>query len=157
MALDNSKIIIFELNGERYAADIKEVERILGYEEPTVLPEAPHFVKGVINHEEKILPIISLSNKFNIGEGTNYESKKIIVVKRKEKKFGNIWNSTKTVSKAFTIPAPASKGINGENAPEITNTSERRYISGLIKLKNNIVILLDLEKILSIEDEDCIF
>ena len=44
-----------------------------------------------------------------------------------------------------------------ENAPEITNTSERRYISGLIKLKNNIVILLDLEKILSIEDEDSIF
>ncbi|MDK2828582.1 chemotaxis protein CheW [Clostridium butyricum] len=149
MALDNSKIIIFELNGERYAADIKEVERILGYEEPTVLPEAPHFVKGVINHEEKILPIISLSKKFNIGEGTNYESKKIIVVKRKEKKFGII------VDNVYEV-----RDIDGgciENAPEITNTSERRYISGLIKLKNNIVILLDLEKILSIEDEDSIF
>ena len=149
MALDNSKIIIFELNGERYAADIKEVERILGYEEPTVLPEAPHFVKGVINHEEKILPIISLSRKFNIGEGTNYESKKIIVVKRKEKKFGII------VDNVYEV-----RDIDGgcvENAPEITNTSERRYISGLIKLKNNIVILLDLEKILSIEDEDSIF
>ncbi|MGO5135224.1 chemotaxis protein CheW [Clostridium butyricum] len=149
MALDNSKIIIFELNGERYAADIKEVERILGYEEPTVLPEAPHFVKGVINHEEKILPIISLSKKFNIGEGTNYESKKIIVVKRKEKKFGII------VDNVYEV-----RDIDGgcvENAPEITNTSERIYISGLIKLKNNIVILLDLEKILSIEDEDSIF
>lgn len=149
MALDNSKIIIFELNGERYAADIKEVERILGYEEPTVLPEAPHFVKGVINHEEKILPIISLSKKFNIGEGTNYESKKIIVVKRKEKKFGII------VDNVYEV-----RDIDGgcvENVPEITNTSERRYISGLIKLKNNIVILLDLEKILSIEDEDSIF
>ena len=149
MALENSKIIIFGLNGERYAADIQEVERILGYEEPTVLPEAPHFVKGVINHEEKILPIISLSKKFNIGEGTNYESKKIIVVKRKEKKFGII------VDNVYEV-----RDIDGgcvENAPEITNTSERRYISGLIKLKNNIVILLDLEKILSIEDEDSIF
>lgn len=149
MALDNSKIIIFELNGERYAADIKEVERILGYEEPTVLPEAPHFVKGVINHEEKILPIISLSKKFNIGEGTNYESKKIIVVKRKEKKFGIIVDNVYEVR-------DIDEGCV-ENAPEITNTSERRYISGLIKLKNNIVILLDLEKILSIEDEDSIF
>lgn len=88
MALDNSKIIIFELNGERYAADIKEVERILGYEEPTVLPEAPHFVKGVINHEEKILPIISLSKKFNIDEGTNYESKKNNSSQKKRKE---IW------------------------------------------------------------------
>ena len=149
MALDNSKIIIFELNGERYAADIKEVERILGYEEPTVLPEAPHFVKGVINHEEKILPIISLSNKFNIGEGTNYESKKIIVVKRKEKKFGII------VDNVYEV-----RDIDGgcvENAPEITNTSERRYISGLIKLNINIVILLVLEMFLSLEDEDSIF
>ena len=44
-----------------------------------------------------------------------------------------------------------------ESAPEITNTAERKYISGLIKLENNIIILLDLEKILSIEDEDKIF
>lgn len=149
MALENSKIIIFELNGERYAADIKEVERILGYEEPTVLPEAPLFVKGVINYEEKILPIISLSKKFNIGEGTDYETRKIIVVKREEKKFGII------VDNVYEV-----RDIDGriiENAPEITNTSERKYISGLIKLDNNIIILLDLNKILSTNDEENIF
>lgn len=149
MALENSKIIIFGLNGERYAADIQEVERILGYEEPTVLPEAPSFVKGVINHEEKILPIISLSKKFNIGEGTDHETRKIIVVKRKEKKFGII------VDNVYEV-----RDIDGaivESAPEITNTAERKYISGLIKLNNNIVILLDLEKILSTKDEENIF
>ena len=149
MALENGKIIIFGLNGEHYAADIREVERILGYEEPTVLPEAPSFVKGVINHEDKILPIISLSKKFNIGEGTDYEAKKIIVVKRKEKKFGII------VDNVYEV-----RDMDGdvvENAPEITNTTERKYISGLIKLENKIVILLDLEKILSTEDEDNIF
>lgn len=149
MALENSKIIIFELNGERYAADIKEVERILGYEEPTVLPEAPLFVKGVINYEEKILPIISLSKKFNIGEGTDYETRKIIVVKRKEKKFGII------VDNVYEVRDIDGKII--ENAPEITNTSERKYISGLIKLDNNIIILLDLNKILSTNDEENIF
>lgn len=149
MALENSKIIIFELNGERYAADIKEVERILGYEEPTVLPEAPLFVKGVINYEEKILPIISLSKKFNIGEGTDYETRKIIVVKREEKKFGII------VDNVYEVRNIDGKII--ENAPEITNTSERKYISGLIKLDNNIIILLDLNKILSTNDEENIF
>ena len=149
MALENSKIIIFELNGERYAADIKEVERILGYEEPTVLPEAPLFVKGVINYEEKILPIISLSKKFNIGEGTDYETRKIIVVKREEKKFGII------VDNVYEVRDIGGKII--ENAPEITNTSERKYISGLIKLDNNIIILLDLNKILSTNDEENIF
>ena len=149
MALDNSKIIIFELNGEHYSADIKEVERILGYEEPTVLPDAPDFVKGVINYEEKILPVISLSKKFNIGEGTNYEMKKIIVVKKQEKKFGII------VDNVYEV-----RDIDGEEideTPEITANSNRNYIKGLIKLDGNIVILLDLEKILSIEDEDNIF
>lgn len=149
MALENSKIIIFGLNGEYYAADIQEVERILGYEEPTVLPEAPSFVKGVINHEDKILPIISLSKKFNIGERTDNESKKIIVVKRKEKKFGIIVDNVYEVRDIYDNII--------ENAPEITNTAERKYISGLIKLENKIVILLNLEKILSTEDEENIF
>ena len=149
MALDSSKIIIFELNGARYASDIKEVERILGYEEPTVLPEAPDFVKGVINHEEKILPIISLSKKFNIGESTDCQSRKIIVVKRKEKKFGVI------VDNVYEVRDIDEGAI--DSVPKITVTAERTYIRGLIKLGNNIVILLDLEKILSTDDEENIF
>ncbi|MDO5518374.1 MAG: chemotaxis protein CheW, partial [Clostridium sp.] len=88
MADNENKILIFGLNGEKYATNIKEVERILGYVEPTVLPETPDFVEGVINHEDSILPIISLSKKFKLGEEEISESTKIIVVKRKEKKFG---------------------------------------------------------------------
>lgn len=150
MSLDNiRKIIIFGLNGERYAADIKEVERILGYEEPTALPEAPAFVKGVINHEEKILPIISLLNKFKIGKEDYTGERKIIVVKRQEKKFGII------VDSVYEVTDIDNSII--EETPEITNTTERKYISGLIRLENNIIILLDLEKILSVEDEENIF
>ncbi|MGN0143516.1 MAG: chemotaxis protein CheW [Clostridium sp.] len=149
MGLDNNKIIIFELCGEHYAADITEVERILGYEQPTALPEAPDFVEGVINYEEKILPIINLAKKFKIGENNDYEAKKIIVVKKQEKKFGII------VDNVYEVTDIDETTI--ESAPDITATSERKYIRGLIKLEGNIVILLDLEKILSIEDEDNIF
>lgn len=149
MGLDNNKVIIFELNGEHYAADITEVERILGYEQPTVLPEAPDFVEGVINYEDKILPIINLAKKFKIGENDNYDTKKIIVVKKQEKKFGIIVDNVSEVTDVD------EKVI--ESAPEITASKERKYIRGLIKLEGNIVILLDLEKILSVEDEDSIF
>ena len=90
MASNENKMLIFGLNGERYATDIKEVERILGYQEPTVLPDSPTFVKGVVNYEQSILPIISLSKKFNLGEDKESESRKIIVVKRNENKFGII-------------------------------------------------------------------
>ena len=149
MASNENKMLIFGLNGERYATDIKEVERILGYQEPTVLPDSPDFVKGVINYEESILPIISLSKKFNLGEDKEIESRKIIVVKRNENKFGII------VENVYEV-----RDVNSdlmEVAPPITATIEKRYIAALIKLENNIVILLDLEKILSVEDEENIF
>lgn len=149
MARDGIKILIFGLNGERYATDIKEVERILGYQEPTVLPDAPTFVKGVINYEQSILPIISLSRKFNFEEDKESENRKIIVVKRDENKFGII------VENVYEV-----KDINSdlmEVAPPITATVDKKYIAGLIKLEDNIVILLDLEEILSSEEEDNIF
>ena len=149
MANSEMKILIFGLNGEHYATNIKEVERILGYQEPTVLPDAPDFVKGVINYEQSILPIISLSKKFNFGQDKESENRKIIVVKRKENKFGII------VENVYEV-----KDVNSdlmEVAPPITATIDKKYIAGLIKLEDNIVILLDLEKILSSEDEDNIF
>jgi len=149
MANSEIKILIFGLNGEHYATNIKEVERILGYQEPTVLPDAPTFVKGVINYEQSILPIISLSRKFNFGQDKESENRKIIVVKRKENKFGII------VENVYEV-----KDVNSdlvEEAPQITTTIDKKYIAGLIKLEDNIVILLDLEKILSSEDEDNIF
>lgn len=149
MSNSEMKILIFELNGEHYATNIKEVERILGYQEPTVLPDAPIFVKGVINYEQSILPIISLSRKFNFGQDKESENRKIIVVKRKENKFGII------VENVYEVKDVNSDLI--EMAPAITTTIDKKYIAGLIKLEGNIVILLDLEKILSSEDEDNIF
>jgi purine-binding chemotaxis protein CheW len=149
MANNEIKMLIFGLNGEYYATDIKEVERILGYQEPTVIPDAPIFVKGVINHEQSILPIISLSTKFNFGQDKESENRKIIVVKRKENKFGII------VENVYEVRDVNSDLMEG--APPITTTIDKKYIAGLIKLENNIVILLDLEKILSSEDEDNIF
>lgn len=149
MGNNEIKILIFELNGEHYATDIKEVERILGYQEPTVLPDAPSFVEGVINYEESILPIISLSKKFNFGEDKENENRKIIVVKREENKFGII------VENVYEVRDVDSDLM--EAAPPITATIDKAYIRGLIRLEDYIVILLDLEKILSSEDEGNIF
>ncbi len=143
------KVLIFSLDNEMYATNIMEVERILGYEKPTVLPETPDFVQGVINYEENVLPVISLGKKFKLGEEKISENSKIIVVKRKENKFGII------VENVYEVRNIYSNSI--EETPEITRNSDRCYISGLIKLKENIVIMLDLEKILSMEDESSIF
>ncbi|MGL4773747.1 MAG: chemotaxis protein CheW [Clostridium sp.] len=148
MMNEEIKLLIFNLNGERYATDISHVERILGYEEPTELPDAPAFVKGVINHEGKILPIISLYNKFGFGLETFDENKKVVVITRDDKGYGII------VDNVYEVRSVKQKDF--EKAPTIATKISARYMNGLIKLEDKIIILLDLAKILSEDEEEFI-
>lgn len=147
------KILIFNLNGESFATEIKDVERILGYISPTEIPDVPNFVEGVINHESRILPIINLSKKFKFGTtkcDIELENKKIVVVKREEKKFGVIVD---TVQEVCDVSSTVF-----EEAPEITTTEiSKKYIKGLLKLNGRIVILLNIGDILTEEEENLIF
>lgn len=142
------KILVFKLGNESYATDIMEVERILGYEEPTMLPDSPDFLFGVIDYETNVLPIISLSKKFKINEG-NIKDRKIIVLKRENGKFGIAVDS---VSEVQSISEEDIK-----NPESLSMLISQKYISGLVKRNNNIIILINLDKILTVEEEDIIF
>ena len=143
------KILIFSLNGEYYATDIMKVERILPYEEPTMLPDVPYFVEGVINYEEKILPILNLNKKFKFSIEKNNEHSKIIVVKQSENKFGILVNDV------YEVRDVENNII--EKAGNLSTNISQECIDGLIKLEDRIVILLNLEKILSKQDREEIF
>lgn len=143
MVNKDKKILIFSINDEFYATDIMEVERILGFEEPTRIPDSPEFIKGVINYEGKILPILCLSKKFNIPktETKNKSERKIIVVKDEVNKIGILVDIVSEV-----------KDINMDNmeeAPEVVSGISKRYIKGLIKEKDKIIIFLNLTTILT--------
>ena len=149
MDQNEMKLLIFDLNGERYATDILDVERILGYTQTTEMPDAPSFVEGVINYEDSILPIISLDKKFKFNSTCNKEQTKIIVVKREEKKYGVVVDNVYEVKDV--------KSGSFETAPPITTKVSQKYIKGLVKLDKNIVILLNMGNILSEEEENMIF
>ncbi|SUY47516.1 chemotaxis signal transduction protein [Clostridium putrefaciens] len=139
------KVLVFSLNGESYATDIMEVERILGYEKPTVLPDAPDFIDGVINYEDHILPVISIVKKFKIQEAVKDADTKIIVVKQDNQKIGMIVD---LVSEVKDIRLE-----DIENPPSIVTSISRRYIKGLIRLDGNIMILLNLANILTEQEK----
>jgi purine-binding chemotaxis protein CheW len=148
--MDNSqiKVVIFSINGENYAADIMEVERILGYEEPTKLPDAPEFVEGVINHEGSILPVISLAKKFSLPFSGIKEDSKIIVAKQASNKIGII------VDLVSEVRDVNSKTI--ETPPDIAAGISKRYIKGLIKIDKKIIIFLNLGTVLTEEEKKLI-
>ena len=141
------KILVFKLGNEFYATDIMDVERILGYESPTVLPDSPRFLDGVINYENSVLPIINLMKKFNL-EFKESQEKKIIVVRRDSGKFGIL---VEGVSEVLTISDNDIK-----NPSSISTLISKKYMNGFVKQKENIIIMLELEKILTMEEEEFI-
>lgn len=145
MGSEELKVLIFNINGEFYATDIMEVERILGYEEPTELPDSPSFVEGVINYEGNILPVISLCKRFNILQNETKNDTKIIVAKQGKTKIGIIVD---VVSEVRDISMESI-----ENAPEIVASISKRYIKGLIKMEKKIIIFLNLARILTEEEK----
>ena len=142
------KILVFKLRNEFYATDIMDVERILGYEEPTALPDSPSFLDGVINYDNSVLPILNLVDKFKLKKEDSLD-KKIIVVRRENGKFGILVDS---VSEVLSILDEEIK-----NPSSLSTLISQKYIKGLIKKKDNIIIMLDLEKVLTVEEEEIIF
>lgn len=142
------KVLVFSINDQYYATDIMEVERILGYEVPTPLPDSPEFIEGVINYEGTILPIMSLARKFCIPQGEVKEETKIIVAKQEKNKIGIIVD---VVSEVCDI-----KMEDIEEAPEIVAGVSKRYIKGLIKRNSKIITFLNLGTILTNEEKELI-
>jgi len=148
--MDNKeiKVLIFSINGEYYATDIMEVERILGYEETTKLPDSPRFIEGIINHEGNILTVMSLAKRFNLCESDKKDEAKIIVTKQAENKIGIIVDVVSEV-----------RDVNEKNIelpPDIVAGIAQRYIKGLIKIDGKIIIFLNLGLILTEEEKKLI-
>ncbi len=139
------KILIFSINSEYYATNIMEVERILEYEKSTKIPDSPEFVEGVINYEDKILPVITLSKRFNLPLTEMQEESKIIVAKQNHSKIGIIVD--------FVSEVKDVKIDNIEDSPEIVGGISKRYIKGLIKIDGRIIIYLNLSAILTEEEK----
>lgn len=142
-------MLIFTIGDQYYSADIMEVERILIYEEPTILPDSPNFLRGVINYEGNILPVISLSDRFNKITNIDQDQLKIIVARENDKKIGIIVDS---VSEVKPI-----KEEQIEEAPDIASEVSKRYIKGLIKENERIIVFLTLSNILSEEEKQLVY
>lgn len=147
MSNEEMKILIFLINDEYFGIDIMEIERILPFNTLTDIPDSPNFVEGVINYEGNILPIINLKKKFSMKNlvVNNEDETKIIVSKQSESKYGVMVD---LVSEVKDISVDII-----EDTPEIVKGISERYIKGLIKLEDKIVILLNLYTILTDEEK----
>ena len=139
-----NKFIVFRLGQEEYALSVQNVgsiERILPI---TRVPSTPSFVKGVINLRGVVTPVIDLKRRFH-NEGTEFTNQtRIIIINFEDITVGIIVDSANDV-----VDIDESQI---EPPPEVVGMVEVDYITGVVKLDNRLLILLDLEKILSKEE-----
>lgn len=133
--------VVFKLNDEEYGVDIKNVREITEYKKTTKIPNSPNFVDGVINVRGDTIPIIDLKKRFNLIENEmKCEVKRIIIVNVEDRHVGFIVDDASQVMRIY------EKDI--DNPPEVLLDINERYISGIGKVNEKIIVLLDLKEVL---------
>ena len=143
-----NKFLQFELDGEFYGVDILKVREINGMMDITAVPQTPIFMKGLINLRGKVVPVIDLRLKFGIQESVYDERTSIIVIEFKsihgQVQMGIVVD---TVSEVINIPVE-----NIEPAPNFGVRLKSEYIKGMAKTKDRVIIILDIDLILTDEE-----
>jgi purine-binding chemotaxis protein CheW len=140
-----NQIVIFELGTEHFGVEIGRVESIIKMQTITQLPHVPDFIEGVTNLRGKVLPVIDLRKRFGLAVRAADKNSRIIVVNLDQTEVGMIVDQ---VSEVLTVPEGAV-----ESAPAITSSVDSAFITGIAKLDQRLVILLDLHRILTSQEK----
>jgi purine-binding chemotaxis protein CheW len=139
-----SEFLTFTLGNEEYGIDILKVQEIRGYDAVTHIANAPEFIKGVINLRGVIVPIVDMRIKFRVGAATYNEFTVVIIMNVLDKVVGMVVDG---VSDVVALTQEQVKP-----APEMGAALDTHYIIGLGTLNEQMLILVDIEKLMSSEE-----
>lgn len=137
--------VVFKLDKEEYGLDIMSVNGIEKYQEVVKIPNSPEYVDGIINLRGEVLPVFSLRKKFHLQEKEKDDKTKIIVAYTNNMKIGFV------VDMVVEILNIEEEDI--EATPKILTGIDRRYIKSVAKVDERMIILLDIELIVTDEEK----
>ncbi|MCV9880404.1 chemotaxis protein CheW [Brenneria izbisi] len=138
------EFLIFTLGDEEYGVDILKVQEIRGYDQVTRIANTPGFIKGVTNLRGVIVPIVDLRIKFAQQEVDYDDNTVVIVLNLGQRVVGIVVDG---VSDVLSLTADQIRP-----APEFAVTLSTEYLTGLGSLGERMLILVDIEKLLSSEE-----
>ncbi|GAA0786199.1 MULTISPECIES: chemotaxis protein CheW [Pseudomonadati] len=143
----NQQYLTFIMGPEEYGVEILSVQEIRGWQKTTAIPNAPEYVKGVINLRGNVVPIIDLRQRFGLNELSYGPTTVVIVVKVKlEKNSKIIGIVVDAVSDVIIVDDK-----NLRPTPDFGLDTDVRFIKGLTSLSDKMVIILDVHKLLGNE------
>jgi len=146
VAANREQYVSFMLGEEEYAADIKRVQEIKGWDTVTRVPYTPQYVLGVVNLRGAIVPVIDLRIRFGLGQ-VPFESTTVIVVirvaaERGERTVGVVVDAVNAVHDVHADNIRQSPDLLG-------GMIDQAFIKGIATLDGRMVILLDIEKLVN--------
>ncbi|MGQ3685438.1 MAG: chemotaxis protein CheW [Candidatus Loosdrechtia sp.] len=148
-SVHEGKYLTFVSGKEEYGIEILKVREIIGLLDITKVPQTPDYMKGVINLRGKVIPVIDLRLKFSMPEGEQTQETCIIVVE-----VGAQSNTPQLIGIIVDSVSEVSDIGSGaiEETPNLGQGINTSFIMGLGKIKGKIVMLLDIEQVLSSEE-----
>lgn len=140
------QLVSFNIGNEEFGVDILLVQEINKYVPITKVPNSPDFVEGVINLRGRVIPIVDLRTRLKMEKKEPDKDTRIIVVDLGQKTIGFIVDS---VSEVLRIPANIT-----ETPPELVSGIDSEFIKSVGKLDDRLLILIDLNKLLSKEETE---
>jgi purine-binding chemotaxis protein CheW len=135
------EVLVFLLGEEEYGVDILKVQEIRGYDRVKPIPNAPDYLKGVIGLRGLVVPIVDLRMKFQL-ESVRYDQFTVVVILRIAGRVIGV-----VVDGVCDVVALDPSEVRA--APHLGSIVDSSYIAGLVTREERMVLLLDIEKLLS--------
>lgn len=141
---DELQLVSFNIGSEEFGVDILKVQEINRMVDITRVPQAPHYVEGVINLRGKVIPIVDLRKRFSLEIKEYDKNTRIVVVDIGGNIMGMIVDAVSEVLRLSTSTI--------EPPPEIVTGINSDYIKGVAKLDDRLLIFLDLSKVIDVSE-----
>jgi purine-binding chemotaxis protein CheW len=144
MKTDVVKLVTFQLGLDIFAADVLSVDRVLRYAPPNAVPDVPAWVLGVIEHREKVIPVVDLRRRVELSDDSITPETRILVLNTSGGWVGAIVDTVHEVASvpadSVSAPPPLFRGLAAE------------FIQGMVKIGDQLVVILDVDRVMSSAD-----
>jgi purine-binding chemotaxis protein CheW len=145
MSAAGEQVVTFRLGEDRFAGDVAAVERILRYVKPTVLPNLPDWLDGVIEHQGRVVAVVDLRSRFGIARREARPESRIIIFV-----VGDEWIGAVVDAVLEVVAVPPDQIAE---PPKVFRGLKAEYLRGLVKGADGLMIFLDVPRLLSASEK----
>lgn len=136
--------VTFKLDNETYGINVMQVQEVLRYTDIAPVPGAPHYVLGIINLRGNVVTVIDTRSRFGLQSAEVDDSTRIVIIEAEKQVIGILVDS---VAEVVYL-----RRSEIDNAPNVGTEESAKFIQGVSNRDNELLILVDLDKLLSDEE-----